>query len=93
MSDIIKINKDKNLTLTKQQSEKLIEYTMFSSMVDEMKIERQIQAIDYQTERTAFFKQCSRNDSKHTVKQYKNGLIKLENYIKTNNINILKLSP
>ncbi len=94
MGDIIKTNKNnKNLVLTQEQSEQLAQASIFSSMVDEMKIEHLIQAIDYQTERQAFFRQCSRNDSKHTAKQYKNGLGKLEKYIETNNINILKLSP
>ncbi len=94
MGDIIKINKNnQNLVLTQEQSEQLAQATMFSSMVDEMKIEHQIQAINYQTERTAFFKQCSRNDSKLTPKQYNNGLTKLEKYVAINNINILKLTP
>ena len=83
----------KNATLTLEQSEQLLKASVFSSMIDEMKIDNQIQAIDYIEEIDSFFKQCSKNDSKHTARQYRNGLTKLEAYTEENNINILKLTP
>ena len=85
--------KNKKATLTLEQSEQLLKASVFSSMIDEMKIDNQIQAIDYIEEIDSFFKQCSKNDSKHTARQYRNGLTKLEAYTEENNINILKLTP
>jgi len=82
-----------NVILSKEESEQLLKATVFSSMIDEMKIDGQIQAIDYTKEVEAFFKQCSKNDSKHTVRQYRNGVTKLETYTQENDINILKLTP
>ncbi len=90
----LKIVKNENtISLTKEESEQLLKATMFSSMIDEMKIDNQITAIEYTKEKEIFFKTCSKNDSKHTARQYKNGLSKLENYTTVNSINILKLSP
>ena len=70
-----------------------VKASVFSSMIDEMKIDNQIQAINYIEEIDAFFKQCSKNDSKHTARQYRNGLTKLEAYTEENNINIFATLP
>lgn len=90
----------RRVILSKEESEQLlydctplVKATVFSSMIDEMKIDNQIQAIDYTKEVESFFKQCSKNDSKHTARQYRNGLSKLETYTQENDINILKLTP
>ena len=92
--------KNKSATLTLEQSEQLlydctplVKASVFSSMIDEMKIDNQIQAINYIEEIDAFFKQCSKNDSKHTARQYRNGLTKLEAYTEENNINIFATLP
>ena len=93
MSAIKSLAKKKNnIVLSKEQSEQLLKAAMFSSMVDEMKIDSMLQDIDYQKEVETFFKQCSRNGSKHTARQYKNGLTKLEAYLSQKDINILKLT-
>ena len=93
----LEISKSKNLlpvqtytriVLSKEESEQLLKATMFSSMIDELKIDNQINAIEYQKEVNIFFKQCSKNDSKHTIRQYKNGILRLEDYTKENDINI-----
>ena len=89
----LKILENKNITLTQEQSEQLLKASVFSSMIDEMKIDNQIQAINYIEEIDAFFKQCSKNDSKHTARQYRNGLTKLEAYTEDNNINIFATLP
>ena len=96
----LKTLENQNTTLTPEQSEQLlydctplVKATVFSSMIDEMKIDNQIQAIDYRKEIDAFFKQCSKNDSKHTARQYRNGLTKLESYTQENNINIFATLP
>ena len=96
----LEISKSKNtlpahssrIVLSKEESEQLLKATMFSSMIDELKIDNQINAIEYQKEVNTFFKQCSKNDSKHTIRQYKNGILRLENYTQENDINILKLN-
>ena len=58
------------IVLSKEESEQLLKATMFSSMIDELKIDNQINAIEYQKEVNTFFKQCSKNDSKHTIRLY-----------------------
>ena len=63
------------------------------NIVDSLKIYTQLQNINYENEAKIFFSQCSKNDSKHTQRQYKNGLSKLEAYLQNTNINILKLTP
>ncbi len=93
MGELKTVENNNNIVLSKEESEQLLKATMFSSMIDDMKIDNQINTIDYTKEVEAFFKQCSKNDSKHTARQYRNGLNKLEMYIEENDINILKLNP
>ncbi len=94
MKEIINTNtKTKNnITLTQEQYEKLTQSAILQNIVDDLKIDTQLNGIEYENEVKIFLAQCSRNDSKHTVLQYKNGLSKLDDYIANTNINILKLT-
>ena len=91
MSNLIKENNQ--ITLTQEQYNKLTQAAVLQNIVDSLKIYTQLQNIDYENEAKIFFSQCSKNDSKHTQRQYKNGLSKLEIYLANKNINILKLTP
>ena len=92
MGNLKVINKNE-INITEEQLTKLTQAAVLQNIIDSLKIDTQLQNIDYENEAKIFFSQCSKNDSKHTQRQYKNGLSKLEIYLANKNINILKLTP
>ena len=84
---------NKNNIITEEQAELLTKQANLLNILDYYKEEQLIKQIDYETEKQTFFKQCSRTGSKHTNRQYKNGLMKLEEYCNMNNKNILFFKP
>ena len=84
---------DDNQVLTEEQYEKLAKAAMFQSLVEEMKVANEINAVNYLKEKDTFLLQCSKNNSKHTMRQYGNSLRFLEKYLDSYNINILTLKP
>ncbi len=82
-----------NILLSKEQAELLGKQANILNILDYLKEEQLINKIDYSTEKETFFKQCSKTKSKHTKRQYQNGLKKLEEYCESNNKNILFFKP
>lgn len=78
-----------NNIISQEQAELLYKQANYLNILDYMKEEQLIKHIDYETEKENFFKQCSKTKSNHTIRQYKNGLNKLEEYCCMNNKNIL----
>ena len=78
-----------NNIISQEQAELLYKQANYLNILDYMKEEQLIKQIDYETEKENFLKQCSKTKSNHTKRQYKNGLNRLEEYCKMNNINIL----
>lgn len=69
-----------NLNLTPEQIQKLESAAMGQILIDEMKDDYRIGNIDYEKERATFINQCSRNNSRHTKRQYSNALKRLESF-------------
>lgn len=80
-------------TLTKEQYEQVAKAAFFSAMVDEEKEALRIDSINYEDEKNMFLKMCGKTQSKHTRKQYKNAIAKLEKYTEKNSIGILHIKP